>query len=337
MPGILPIYSKEHIAYAIQQMSQKVVDSLNIMQTNKSTENEAYNAAEKEARESFARMLKYYEYSMTTENKSLYDRLTPEAKDKLDKEAKNVEYNKDVNELFDEDNLESTMKIMSADGETARKPDDIIAEMATDHQIRLGTQQQMREQEMHRARLLAGFLDKTGSKSFSGKLKSWFVGNSNEYKEAMRSLKGFADGSVRKDSAIKDIKKYLDIRKSKVRDHQYGRQRFQGFMECLQTMMNPKDFQEYCDEVNQARGVLDKNYDPRHIRPENFAPTAEGSVLKGLLEDEQREQEMRSQREAQEKEAEKQRSAEWDKRREAYEKSVNEEPALEQPGLEVRP
>ena len=327
MAGILPQFSKEHIYYAIQELNKTIIKNLNLMQAQKGSGSDEYRAAEQEARESFAKMLKYYEHSMTTENKSLYDQLTPEDKERLDKEAKAVAYNKDVIELFDEDNLESTMSVMSADGETARKPDDIILKMDAGNRVKLATKQQELEQQRHRAKLLTGFLEKTGSRSFVGKLKSFFVGNSREYKEAIKSLNGFSAGTTSREDAIKGIKAYLNIRKNKVRDHQYGRDRFQGFMESLQTLMNPVEFKEYCAEVGMARQSRDKNYDPTQIQPERFSPTAERSVLKGLLENEKAVEHERALRET-EAQA---RNRESLKQYENKAKEVFDEPQLQGP------
>ena len=286
MPKVLPLYDQHHIRYAIGEMSKNVVSNLKIMQAQGNTGSDEYREAEQKARESMARMLKYYEYSLMSPNKSLYDELTPEKKAELDQQADSVKFNKDVIELFNEDNLENTMKIMSDDGQTPREPDDIVFKMETGNRIKLATKAQQEQEERHRASLLTDFLEKTGSKSFTGKLKSWFVGNSKEYKNAIKSLKDFSKNEATKDEAIKNIKAYLDIRRDKVRDHQYGRDRFQGFMESLQTLMEPAEFKEYCAEVGKARNERDKNYDPNQVQPEQFAPTAERGVLKGLLENE---------------------------------------------------
>ena len=44
----------------------------------------------------------------------------------------------------------------------------------------------------------------------------------------------------------------------KVRDHAYGRDRFDAFMKGLATVMEPQEFKDYCEEVNQIRSKIDK-------------------------------------------------------------------------------
>jgi len=53
---------------------------------------------------------------------------------------------------------------------------------------------------------------------------------------------------------------YLDIRKNKVRDHQYGRDRFDAMMKSLATVMEPLEFARYCRNVDLARRGRDPNY-----------------------------------------------------------------------------
>ena len=109
MAGILPQLSKEHIYYAIQELNKTIIKNLNLMQAQKGSGSDEYRAAEQEARESFAKMLKYYEHSMTTENKSLYDRFTPEDKERLDKEAKAVAHDPAAPTCNDPDKIEEFM------------------------------------------------------------------------------------------------------------------------------------------------------------------------------------------------------------------------------------
>ncbi|MBR1567094.1 MAG: hypothetical protein IJ649_10050, partial [Oscillospiraceae bacterium] len=107
---------------------------------------------------------------------------------------------------------------------------------------------------------LAGDLERSTHKSFAGKLKSFFVGNSDEYETALKAVKGLADGTADRRQAAIDIMGYLDIRKNKVRDHEYGRDRFDAMMKSLATVMEPEVFEAYCDSVDQARKQRDPGY-----------------------------------------------------------------------------
>ena len=107
---------------------------------------------------------------------------------------------------------------------------------------------------------LVGDLRQSTQKSFFGKLKSFFVGNSKEYKTAFAAVQGLAAGTMDKTEAANAIKAYLDIRKNKVRDHQYGRDRFDAMMKSLATVMEPLEFVQYCKDVDDSRRARDKNY-----------------------------------------------------------------------------
>lgn len=122
-------------------------------------------------------------------------------------------------------------------------------------------EQRRREREkQERLNGLAGALERSTQKSFAGKLKSFFVGNSKEYETALKAVKGLADGTADKQQAAIDIMGYLDMRKDKVRDHEYGRDRFDAMMKSLATVMEPEAFEAYCDSVDQARKQRDPNY-----------------------------------------------------------------------------
>ena len=238
-----------------------------------------------EAQLSFAKLLKYYECAFATEKKGFSTEISEEQKEKLDREAAELAGKEEVAVLFDGSNLDRTYDVLvDKDRGVIRSPAEFVIALEPNGKLRFATSKQRQQEEQKRAGLLAGFLDGTTDKSFTGKLKSWFVGNSSEYKNAIKALKGYAGGTVDKKEAIDKITKYLDIRKNKVRDHQYGRDRFQGFMESLQTLMDPQQFKEYCDGVNMDRKVLDKAYDPRHVQPQMYTPTNEKSVLGKLLE-----------------------------------------------------
>ena len=99
----------------------------------------------------------------------------------------------------------------------------------------------------------------TLSKSFAGRLKSFFVGNSKEYDRAFKSLKDLTEGKGDKAAAEQNIKQYLTLRGKKVRDHQYGRERFEYMMHGLATVMDPMKFEAFCAEIDQDRRALSKN------------------------------------------------------------------------------
>ena len=280
-------YWQQNIGYTISSLATNVLKNLRDMRRFDMDTSKIADA-QKEARMSFAQMLKYYEYAFS-QHKKIYDikisDIPENEKKKIDEEATKLADSKDLHKIFSVTNLEKTINVFSKDGgDNIRSPGDYIARIEPDGKVRFGMPEEIEAEQKHRAGLLTGFLEGTASKSFAGKLKSWFVGNSTEYKEALDSLRDFSRGEGSKKMAIEKITKYLDIRKSKVRDHQYGRDRFQGFMESLQTLMDPQQFKEYCDGVNKDRKVLDKAYDPRHVQPQMYTPTNEKSVLGKLLE-----------------------------------------------------
>ena len=243
-----------------------------------------------DARLNFAKMLKYYEYAYAREDKGFSRPFPENEKQRLDVEAMELSKSQAVKTAVStgpKQLKKLTEVFIDQKSRVIRNPGEFVIALEANGQIRLDTNEDRQREEQHRAGLLADFVEKSASRSFSGRLKSWFVGNSKEYDKALTALKGFANGGVRKETAVKYIKDYLDIRKHKVRDHQYGRDRFQGFMESLETLMEPKEFKEYCDEVNAARKSRDAQYDPRHVQPEQFSPQSDKSVLKGLLAEEQ--------------------------------------------------
>ena len=130
-------------------------------------------------------------------------------------------------------------------------------------------------------------LEATKSSSFSAKLKSFFVGNSKEYNKAIKALEDVSKGVGDKDEAAKAIKAYLDIRKDKVRDHQYGRDRFDGMMKSLCTLMEPGEFKEYCMSVDAARFKRDPTYKGR-TAPENYKTAEQKSHEREMLEPDQK-------------------------------------------------
>ncbi len=127
-------------------------------------------------------------------------------------------------------------------------------------------------------------LKRSTSKSFAGKLKSWFVGNSKEYDKAFRAMEDLTAGKMTKEDAKGAIMAYLEVRKDKVRDHQYGRDRFDGFMKSLQAIMEPDEFMAYCKGVDEARLKIDPNY-KGVTTPEAYMPEKSASELHAELQE----------------------------------------------------
>ena len=288
------------------------------------------------ARLNFAKMLKYYEYAYAREDKGFSRPFPENEKQRLDAEAMKLSTSQAVETAVStgpKQLKKLTEVFIDQKSRVIRNPGEFVIALEANGQIRLDTNEDRQREEQHRAGLLADFVEKSASRSFSGRLKSWFVGNSKEYDKALTALKGFANGGVKKETAVKYIKDYLDIRSSKVRDHQYGRDRFQGFMESLETLMEPKEFKEYCDSVNVARKAKDNEYDPRHVQPGQFSPQSDKSVLKGLLAEEKNQIKARSAADAEKEQAQKaKREAEaekYKKMQEEFDKEFEEELAAQ--------
>lgn len=182
------------------------------------------------ARLNFAKMLKYYEYAYASgEDKGFSRPFPPDVKQRLDDEAMTLSTSQAVKTAVStgpKQLKKLTEVFIDKESRAIRNPGEFVIALEANGQIRLDTNEDRQREEQHRAGLLADFVEKSASRSFSGRLKSWFVGNSKEYDKAITALKGYANGGVRKETAVKYIKDYLDIRKHKVRDHQYGRDRF---------------------------------------------------------------------------------------------------------------
>ena len=96
-------------------------------------------------------------------------------------------------------------------------------------------------------------LKATTQKSFAGKLKSWFVGNSKEYDAAYKALEDVSEGRGDPNKAKDAIKKYLDLRGNKIRDHQYGRDRFDAMLKGLALVSTTKEFMDTCEQIEDSR------------------------------------------------------------------------------------
>ena len=128
-----------------------------------------------------------------------------------------------------------------------------------------------KQARMREAKALLTDLKKSTQKSFVGRIKSFFVGNSKEYNNALAAMESVAQGGD--PAQAKDaIKKYLDLRGNKVRDHQYGRDRFDAMMKGLALVSRPKEFENFCQDLTEARqarsnGAYKGKLDPMDYQP----------------------------------------------------------------------
>lgn len=133
--------------------------------------------------------------------------------------------------------------------------------------------QEYEETQAYRLGGLVHQLETSTSKSFTGKLKSIFVGNSKQYKAALKAMKDLAGGTVKDPvdmtKAKQAIVDYILVRGGKERDHQYGRDRFDAFMKGLGEVMTPQEFLRCCREVNKRREATYGNTS-YNIKAENY-------------------------------------------------------------------
>ena len=233
------------------------------------------------ARDSFATALAWAQLAEEYGYGPGIDLNEKENQKRIEKEARKLQheirYSAEFVTVIDDSSLSKVVnmadtKTYKAQKVTAEKPMEQFRELYDRQSERLGPQIQARA-ERWRLRELMRDLKQSTQKSFTGKLKSWFVGNSNEYKEAYDAMGDLAydkDMSEEKRTEAKEkIKKYLSVRGKKVRDHQYGRDRFDAFMKGLATVMEPQEFKDYCEEVNQIRSQIDKTGKSK-IDPETY-------------------------------------------------------------------
>ena len=70
------------------------------------------------------------------------------------------------------------------------------------------------------------------------------------------------------------LRAYLDKRKD-VRSHEYGRRRWEKLMCAYKALEDPKEFEDYCAELNACRGFTDPvkdATDPDYVHPSAFGP-----------------------------------------------------------------
>ena len=131
-------------------------------------------------------------------------------------------------------------------------------------------------QQQKRFGSLVTELEQSTQKSFTGRLKSIFVGDSNEYKKAFKAMKDLSEGKVKSPKDMKATKTAIEnyiMNRSGVRNHEYGQKRFDAFMKGLGQVMDPVEFRECCRSVTRLR--REKGDYEHDINPEKYLP--EGS------------------------------------------------------------
>ena len=122
-------------------------------------------------------------------------------------------------------------------------------------------------------------LEHSTGRSFTGKLKNLFSGNSKQYETALEAMKTLSEGEVHKkedmDKAKEAIKDYIFARGGKVRDHAYGRDRFDAFMKGLGEIMEPQEFVDLCRDVNSMRRERYGRDTDRTVDPVEYMATNE--------------------------------------------------------------
>ena len=144
-----------------------------------------------------------------------------------------------------------------------RKPEDLMKDVNREIEAN--------KAERAQTKSLLADIKRTQSQSIKSKIKTFFAGNSKEYDNALKAMEDFSNGKTGKQEAKESIMAYLDIRKNKVRDQQYGRDRFDGFMKSLQSLMEPQEFAKYCSGVDEARRKRSPNY-KGVTHPEDYLP-----------------------------------------------------------------
>ena len=177
--------------------------------------------------------------------------------------------------LFDPKMVDGTANLLGLNGNNPPSHDRIIRNYSEYRDAYQETRQaetnEAKQMRMREAQSLLTDLKNSTQKSFMGKLKSFFVGNSKEYNNALAAMESVAQGGD--PAQAKDaIKKYLDLRGNKVRDHQYGRDRFDAMMKGLALVSRPKEFENFCQDLTEARqarsnGAYKGKLDPMDYQP----------------------------------------------------------------------
>ena len=129
------------------------------------------------------------------------------------------------------------------------------------------------EKVQQRTGRIADSLLATGTGSYTGMGIISRFKNSTKYENA---LKAISDFSKKANPSAQDTKTYVDTvlryldGKEKVRTRGFGRDRWNYCMKFLAQTMPRDVFQDYCDKINQKRGVGPESKD--YVGPETFYP-----------------------------------------------------------------
>lgn len=283
------------VGAAMQEEAKTIVAKIEAMQQLRQQDEEPeedarYTEAKQEAQQSFARLLIYHQGSFNGYTSDLDTPLPGFTKRETNQKAEQMAKSEDIEKMFAADNL-SNVKSMILDGNNELRPVDemvkniqkevkeksnlqtgqkdntpvptpqpqVVSGQSPTHgfdkfvdSLDGGKEAALRETRAETVQKLRGTL----SKSFTGRLKSFFVGNSKQYNEAFNALDEVVNGKGDKYTAERKIKDYLTLRGGKVRDHEYGRDRFDLMMQGLATLMEPKKFAEFCGSIDADRNRL---------------------------------------------------------------------------------
>jgi len=227
-------------------------------------------------------MMRLLQEKMNSEGKGLDDAMPPVSKERhndwkadLANAAAGEAEKAPASKLFEPENLDKTAQYFHLENPKALPAlDDVLLPYSKllneKHKAVEWAKQEKREreeenrqrEERERAKLEEGKavakdllkqLKKTTQKSFTGMLKSFFVGNSKEYTEAIRAIENYSTGAGEPKAAREAIQKYLDLRGNKVRDHKYGKDRFDLMLKGLALVTKPREFVNECDKIDTAR------------------------------------------------------------------------------------
>lgn len=177
--------------------------------------------------------------------------------------------------LFQPNAVDNTAKLLGLSGKYPPSPDRILRNYDEYREAYQEISQKPRESEetvnkrMEAAKTLLEELKESQQKSTAGKLKTFFVGNSKEYKNALEALENLAKGGDPA-PAKRAIRDYLDLRGDKVRDHQYGRDRFDAMMKGMKLLMRPKEFENFCTDLTEARQYRSKGAYKGKVDPADY-------------------------------------------------------------------
>jgi|GEM_PF-3094381 len=120
-------------------------------------------------------------------------------------------------------------------------------------------------------------MDSTGSGKIIKFVPRWPLGNSTGYENALAAIRTVKDheGQMSAEEIYSNtqiVLNYLDG-KEKVRTRAFGRERWNQCMNFLKHTMPPEKFKEYCDKINEKRGVVDDPTSEKYVSPECFGST----------------------------------------------------------------